>query len=405
MHQSKNLNSIRFTLNIKVILVLLIIFNSVGIRYFQGQGIILGLIILTIFVVKYTGFVFSNKTLKFFILIIFLSPLFIRSFDVATLKRYIVFSVNFLNAFLFVQTYDGNFYKSMRDIKSALNVFFIHAFISVLLIPLPKTDFTAGLNYHTILYIFNYSNTTFNFLKDSRITGFFWEPGILQLFLNLFLFLEIKERKSFVKIGLVIMTILFTLSTAGYLILLINLLYYLIRNKFKIKYILIIGVGSVLLSSIFITNMDNKLSGNARSSSAIRFMNMKMAYNLILAKPLFGYGLQGSSFYANNGIAYNSMLDYFSRQDIQTLGLERLGLTNGILQIGVFFGIPMLLLIFYGILRQKILGKLGKVENLFFFAILFMSALSEPIFTTSFFLIFPISALTRKKNKNSLSLL
>ena len=294
--------------NIKVVLILLIIFHSAGIRYFPGQGITLGAVLLLFMVIRYPKSLFSSKNIILIPILILFIPLCIRSVSLEIIKQFIVLTLNLLNAYLLIQTYNNDYRKGIKDVNSALYLIFIHALISVLLIPLPKTSFFAGLNYHTILYIFNYTDTSFVLLNNSRITGFFWEPGLLQFFLNLLLFFEIRARGSLIKIFLISVTILFTFSTTGFIILLINAIYFLLQNKLKVKYLAIIGISGLMISSIFYDNIYNKFSGIDRSSSLIRIMNMNMAYNLILNKPLIGHGLKSGTFYYNNDISYNYQL-------------------------------------------------------------------------------------------------
>ncbi len=389
--------------NIKVVLILLIIFHSAGIRYFPGQGITLGLLLLLFMVIRYPNSLFSSKNIILIPVLILFIPLCIRSVSLEIIKQFVVLTLSLLNAYLLIQTYNNDYRKGIKDVHSALYLIFIHSLISVLLIPLPKTSFFAGLNYNTIFYLFNYTGTSLDLLNNSRITGFIWEPGLLQFFLNLLLFIEIRARGSLIKIFLISVTILFTFSTTGFIILLINAIYFLLQNKLKVKYLAIIGMSGLMISSIFYDNIYNKFSGKDRSSSLIRIMNMNMAYNLMLDKPLIGHGLKSGTFYYNNDISYNTMLDYTDKKSLEALQIENLGLTNGLFQVGVFFGAPCLIILLYGIYRQRFLELDNKLEKTILFLLIIISSASEPIFLTSFFLIFPLSSIPKLKMSLSLN--
>ena len=82
-----------------------------------------------------------------------------------------------------------------------------------------------------------------NLVRNSSI---FWEPGILQFYLNLLFFLEISffKRKNYVII-LTVLAILSTYSTTGLLLLMVQIVYFLNRQfdkKFSGILIFIIAV-------------------------------------------------------------------------------------------------------------------------------------------------------------------
>ena len=105
-------------------------------------------------------------------------------------------------------------------------------------------------------------------LDFCRNQGLFWEPGVLQSFLNALFFLEafvIKKRKYLLILtGFVIMT---TYSTTGLALLLLQIIVY-IHMEFKKNKILIplVLLCSFPIYFIFSINIDEKIRGEREAS-------------------------------------------------------------------------------------------------------------------------------------------
>ena len=88
----------------------------------------------------------------------------------------------------------------------------------------------------TFNYLFYYSpkigNTINLFGFDiHRNAGMFWEPGILQAYLNILFFLELSFfNKNRVLLFLIIIAIISTYSTTGLFLLIIQLIYFTQKN-------------------------------------------------------------------------------------------------------------------------------------------------------------------------------
>ena len=113
--------------------------------------------------------------------------------------------------------------------------------------------FLISSEYHeslTYYYLFYYSPNELSIinlfgLEFIRNAGMFWEPGILQAYLNILFFLEVtifkRDRRLLV---LIVFAILSTYSTTGLMLLMIQIVYFL-QKRFQqnIALILITMVG------------------------------------------------------------------------------------------------------------------------------------------------------------------
>lgn len=132
-----------------------------------------------------------------------------------------------------------------------------------------------------------------------RNSGPFWEPGAFQGFINIAILLIIfymdNIKKAKTKIIILIITLLTTQSTTGYIVFLMILVIFgfdIIR-KFRINIILRCLVLVIIIASgIFIiasNNISNKLD-ESNQSTAIRSGDYKQSIRMIIEKPIFGYG-------------------------------------------------------------------------------------------------------------------
>ncbi|OAN14368.1 O-antigen ligase family protein [Exiguobacterium undae] len=177
----------------------------------------------------------------------------------------------------------------------------------------------------TPLYVYDYWNF-------ERNNGIFWEPGAYQALLNIALFLTLKIKLKYKKmyIPLLVLAILTTFSTTGYIITALIFLYHF-KNKFsnniKPKYfllsliiILIYLYLEIKFSVIFSKFQSDNFSFDRRSIDS--FSN----FELMLKKPFVGWG------YQNNDVLYNN----YGIKDS----------SNSLLQFGYQFGlIPLIILL------------------------------------------------------------
>ena len=126
-----------------------------------------------------------------------------------------------------------------------------------------------------------------------RNQGLFWEPGVLQVFLNISFFLEafvIKKSKLFLLfISFVILT---SYSTTGLAILLIQALVYLSEERKNNKLILpVIAILLVPIYFVFSVNIDDKIQGDKEASFQKRIFDLTQPVFIAMENPLTGIGL------------------------------------------------------------------------------------------------------------------
>ena len=151
------------------------------------------------------------------------------SFDIESLIFQIVLV---LTAYLFLIQYDDEEIL-MADFYESLRIIFYNAIIGYALWMLIPNAFSqiklSEIKYMSLIHLFYVADT--NNYGSYRNNGICWEPGLLQLLLNLLLFFTIKNSKSHGFQFLIALTIITTGSTTGLLLLGLNYIFFIIRNK------------------------------------------------------------------------------------------------------------------------------------------------------------------------------
>lgn len=229
-------------------------------------------------------------------------------------------------------------------------------------------------------------------LEFCRNQGLFWEPGILQAFLNILFFLEafiIKKSKALlIIIGFVILT---TYSTTGLSILLLQGIVY-IHNEFK-KNKLFLFIVAVLIPIYLVlqVNVEDKVQGEKEASFQKRFFDLTQPFYIALENPITGIGLDSEQFQKLREEFYftSSTLDYIHNQT--GLGLKvsvtDKGSSNSIMFLLAATGFPTAILFIYMFFKQQII----KDKRWLWMIIIIISVMSEPLLLRPFFFIFIVS--------------
>jgi len=353
---------------IRISVFLLMIFQSVGYRIIEYQGFVLGLVIMMIiFIVRPKAYLRKELTGLIIVSALF-GFLFVKSYDYAVLYKYCFILLSLLCAFGYLGLYsrlsdfEDDFYQVLKIIYYHFIVFFV---------------------------ILLYRYMTDSLLVHHRLSGFFWEPSIAQLFLNLYIFYSIRRGVAINKLLIPIVLLLFTFSSTGYILLFINVIYYYWkRGLLNYKAILFIGLIIVSLP-IIISNLKNKLN-EQNTSFMIRLLHYEMGIDLIKNNPLLGVGITPVEYYYKNDQSYYMMREYFDKKSVEVLGLEQLGMTNSYIEFAVWFGLPVTLLFTIGFVKQRLIVH-DRKGGIFFIAFLLLTSMSVPILITCAFLIYPLS--------------
>lgn len=233
-------------------------------------------------------------------------------------------------------------------------------------------------------------------IKD-RLCGFFWEPGIYQIYLNIFLILQLGKYKEKVWILAAILSVILTISTTGYIILSIILLHelfkkvYMTKNRYTVIAVLAaaaigLGYGYKIVSD----NISNKVSGENQGSFFARQADVIAGLTIAYENPLIGIGANTDRFkQMRSRIAWQGELTGSQTKDT--------GNTNGLISLMYIWGIPLAIWYLWGLCRQKLISSSKWVMAV----LLLLSLNSEPLAMTPFFLLFTYSGLDNTFEPNS----
>lgn len=385
--------------NVRIFTFVLLIIQSVGIHFFRGQSFFLGIVILCLSIPGLRNFKFKDFIIILFALIFLLinNVLISPSFDS---KSFFYQSLIFLVSYLFLLQYKYKYDLSLEFFQ-AIKVLVYHALFGYFLfLILPQLFITRNINnmsYRTLGYLFYVSGNTFS--GFSRNTGILWEPGILQLILNIYLFFNIRIKANLFPLFLGFIGVVSTFSTTGFIVLGINFIYFLYKN-YNIKnlfYVLLLSIFVSFFFSLIQSNLQSKLDGSSESG-LVRYRDFLIGIDLIKEKPIFGHGVLENDDLVEKSIVYDLESDLFSSKYLALNGEMSGGYTNGFFGLVVWYGIPIALLLYYLFLKNVIIRDTVFVKVLFSL-MFFVTFFSEPITYTSFFIVFPFSSIILFNNK------
>lgn len=270
-----------------------------------------------------------------------------------------------------------------KDVFLVLEIVAFHAlfnFIFGFFVEKFLTEFQVEglINIKTFFQIFFYeSRAEFGTISILRNQSFFWEPGVLSVFLNILLYICFFEYKNKALGFLVLFLILTTFSTTGLLLAFIQILF-VIKNWLSKKIIYIVPgiVIILLLLPLLFENLSQKFN-NDNSSFLLRAYDYQIALSMLSENFSTGIGF-GNQLYLDSQYSYNlfqiSFLD------------EPRGNTNSIVTLFVAFGFFFGSFILYKLYHQSIFEF-----KIVFFIIMALSLSSEPLIFTSFFMVIAFS--------------
>ena len=251
--------------------------------------------------------------------------------------------------------------------------------------------------YKTFFHIFYYmpeksvvSILNFEFCRNQ---GLFWEPGILQIYLNMLFFLEaFVFKKSKLLLLLVSVLIITTYSTTGLILLLFQSFFYF-KSSFENKKILA-PILIILLIPIYLvlsTNFKEKVSGEREASFQKRMFDLTQPFFIALDYPLTGIGLDLVQFQKKRQefyISSNRLQSINSSLGVQAkFETTEKGSSNSIMFLLACTGFPTTIILLFMFYKQKII----KSKSYIWLILLTLSVISEPLLLRPFFFLFIIS--------------
>lgn len=285
-------------------------------------------------------------------------------------------------------------YINFRDFFNCFNK--ILYFFSVCSLIVLVFNFTLPSIFRIFPTTINYANTEFSNLlvavvfKDIsffRNTGIFREPGVFIIYLSLGLIYQLFVlKKANLKYTIVYcITLLTTLSTTGFLVLLITILGSIFKKStLKLKLISSFIVVTFILAFLLIPAINEMVFGklNEDSSDYIsafsRISSFSVPLLIFFHNPLWGSGL-------------TRFVDLYSLYSLKLFGFEleaSQASTNTILNKFATFGLVYGSIVVYGIFKlARTLGKIFLVR-IFIFAILIILFSSQELrFSLLFYIV------------------
>ena len=174
--------------------------------------------------------------------------------------------------------------------------------ISLLKLPIPYTTIYAPGT--SAVYYRNYFNVFYSYSISviPRMCGIFWEPGVYQIYLNLgiLLYILLNKKKNF-QLLIFIISILFSQSSTGYMIMALLLGYMVLQSgwiskHFKLLATITISIFVVLVISIVI--YEKKIATNQIGDSYyLRVLDIKNALSIFVEHPVFGVGFYNTDIF------------------------------------------------------------------------------------------------------------
>lgn len=265
--------------------------------------------------------------------------------------------------------------------------------------PLFTTFQVFDATYHTLFYVFTYHELiqTGSLLK--RPDGFFFEPGVFQIYLNMFLFICLFVRKfSRFDIALATLAVIATQSTTGAIILVLQFGYAYLRwlktahRRENLSVFLFVPILLLPLTAYMTYNVSEKFYGVLQGSAEAREYDLRTGLAVTMEKPLTGIGFD-----------YEKYFDVSARVGYREANLSRdnmteRGNTNGIVVLLFSVGIPLSLIFLIGLAFQRMFRP-----RFLFAGLIVLSLMAESLFFTPIVLMVAFSGLLiRPKRVRSL---
>jgi hypothetical protein len=360
------------------------------------------LFLLFLFSMLATGFrgvpIFATRKIWILLGVIFLITL-VRPGEI-DFESLIIRYANFIGGIFLLSIYLRSGYSELsKDLFFLFPWMSFQAILTFLLANIFPFAFTEikipnDSSFHTIFYIFNYHIIIEDFSGFIRPNGFFWEPGVFQIYMNLYLYLALFVFRSRKHVLLAILAVACIYSTTGLLIASILLGAASIKNlsvsnrKSKLLVILATSFIAPIILTVTAQNLEEKFFGESQGSSLIRQYDMIAGLNVISNYPILGIGF--------DHLRYQEVVsNYFFVADV--LGLNSVperATSNGIIYLAYTIGLPLALIFIVGIFRQKIFK-----DQFLIGIVLFLSMFGEALIYTPFFIMFVFSFLAIERRK------
>ena len=396
---------------IDVIFMLMLILSTGGLLFVFNRNIssvlFLGFILFVLIFMedKWKKTIVNSTLLNFSILVVLgaINYFIVEIEQAANKYLFHLLTVTLSTLFLFHFKNNRTSQQLIMSLYVALGLIVVHSLFNAIAYFLVKNNLIIITSeYHeceTFMNIFFYDTeraaSSLYELEFCRNQGLFWEPGILQVFLNMFFFLEafiIKKRKSFLFLAAIV--ILTTYSTTGLALLLIQFGVYLFNefktNKWLVPFVFVLCIPVYMIFSL---NAEEKIQGEKEMSFQKRYFDLIQPLFIALEHPLTGIGLDVVQFQNMRQEFYipSSSLSAIQEKtgiESKVKGTDK-GSSNSITFLFAAMGFPTAILLLYMFFKQQII----KEKKWLWMLIMIVSVMSEPLLLRPFFFLFIVSGL------------
>ena len=319
-------------------------------------------------------------------------------------KYYYYFMVISVSVFSLMH-FGDNKNRLLLSLYAVLRIIVVHSLLNFSFFFFIKDNLSViSSTYHeceTFLNLFFYTTergviTLFG-LEFCRNQGLFWEPGVLQVFLNIFFFLNafIFKKNRFMLV-LTAVAIITTYSTTGIAILLLQSLVYILKEIKNNKWLVLIFLFfTIPVIMIFSLNVEEKVQGAKEASFQKRLFDLTQPFFIAAEHPLTGVGLDLNQFQKIREEFYFSSDNLDALQDqigveSKTLGTDK-GSSNSIMFLCATMGFPTTIIFIFMFFNQQIIID----KKWLLMTIMLISVMSEPLLLRPFFFTFIVSGFTQ----------
>lgn len=303
------------------------------------------------------------------------------------LTRYANFFAGLLLLAAFLDERRGTLERDLLPIFVVFGIQAVGTPITALLLPQFFLQFEVDdATYHSLLFFFTYHENIVTLIK--RPDGFFFEPGVFQIYLNFYLYIALFRVHEPKHIALALAAVLATQSTTGVVIAALLCMFYALnrmRRSGASEQVLLMVMAPLVLLPIGVIvglNLEDKLFGAFSGSRDARQFDLLTGLRIIAEYPLAGIGFDHQRY-----LEVSAQFGYF--EDTQTYeAFYGRTSSNGIVTMMYMVGIPLFLFYMAGLLRQRFFP-----HRLLIFLLLFLSFMTEALIATPFFLMFVFSGL------------
>lgn len=386
-----------------VLLFFLLLFQMLGLRLFQGWGVILTLIIF--FILVFSIRITSNRIITSFGL--GLVAMLFQAFKGSSASYCILVAFYIIDAcFMIYYTKDKDV---LQDFKASLHIYLIQAFLSIVIyIIVPKSLMwipqTGGVHNLTFLYIFYYVPRTF--LGIPQLSGWAWEPGCMQMLINLYICFQVLDGSKIKQLIIPSILLFLTASSAGYLIYALIICTYIfkigIRKVFSYTPILILF--SIFIFPLMWANFADKLSigsdSGINTSGAMRVRDFLVGVEEVKCYPLFGINmsdLSNSKEYQKLEDTALSKMTYIDNTWRNYFDYAEGGYNNGFFCMHMLWGLMGIAILFWFIKCDLWKQWYPRKFHYLIPGVILLTLVSSPLSNTALFLYFSLYNVISKK--------